>query len=39
LTFAPRLAAGASANFKSKTPLEIYVCQWSYDSNIRKSAS
>ena len=37
LTFAPHQAASSKANVKSKTPLESDVCQWSCNSNIRKS--
>src|SRR4051812_21521674 len=36
LTFAPPLAASPQANVKSKTPPAPYICQWSFDSNIRK---
>ncbi len=36
LTFATRLRRVRNANVKSKTPLETYICQWSFDSNIRK---
>jgi hypothetical protein len=39
LTFAAALAAGSNANVKSKTPLEIHICWWSFDSSIRKDAS
>ena len=40
LTFAT-LMAGISreANVKSKAPLKSIFCQWSFDSNIRESAS
>jgi hypothetical protein len=37
LTFAPARPRVRKANVKSKTPLESYICQWSFDSNIRKS--
>jgi hypothetical protein len=36
LTFATHLAASPQANVKSKTPPAPYICQWSFDSNIRK---
>src|SRR4029077_11167420 len=38
LTFAPHLVASSSANVNSLTPLETYICWWSFDSNIRKIA-
>jgi hypothetical protein len=36
LTFASYLAARQDANAKFKTPLATYICQWPFDSNIRK---
>jgi len=30
--------ANGKANVKAETPLESCICQWSFDSNIRKGA-
>ena len=38
LTFATPQPSIRNANVKSKTPLPICVSQWSFDSNICKSA-
>ena len=38
LTFATPWSRIRKANVKSKTPLETYICWWSFDSNICKSA-
>src|SRR6516165_5947843 len=38
LKFAPHLAPNSLANINSHTPPKTYICKWSFDSNIRKSA-